>query len=91
MLELIVKELAWHKKIQVIRTINGWNQVEAASKCLTHQKMYWLWEKGKSYPQLANRKAIARACGLKIEDIFSVHDVVVGSSKSKKASESVNK
>jgi len=91
MLELIVKELKWHKKIQVIRTINGWNQVEAANKCLTHQKMYWLWEQGKSYPQLANRKAIAKAYGLKIEDIFSASDVVVGVSKGKRASESENK
>jgi DNA-binding XRE family transcriptional regulator len=76
MLEEIVKNLLWHKKIHVIRTINEWNQVEAASRCLTNQKMYWLWENGISYPQLANRKAIAKACGLKIEDIFSDHDVV---------------
>jgi DNA-binding XRE family transcriptional regulator len=76
MLELIVKDLLWHKKIHVIRVISNWNQVEAASRCLTNQKMYWLWENGKSYPKLANRKLIAKAYGLKIEDIFSDHDVV---------------
>jgi hypothetical protein len=46
MLEEMVKDLLWHKKIHVIRVISNWNQVEAASRCLTNQKMYWLWENG---------------------------------------------
>lgn len=77
MVENIFTKLAWYKKIQVLRVIEGWNQVEAASRCLTHQKVYWLWEKGRKYPRLASRKAIADAYGLKIEDIFSAYDEVV--------------
>ena len=80
MLEMMVSNLKWYKKIQVLRAINGWNQTEAANKCLTHQKVYWLWEKGKKYPRLASRKAIADAYGLKIEDIFSVNDEVANAS-----------
>lgn len=76
MIEMKVNNLHWYKKIAVLRVINGWNQNEAADKCLTHQKVYWLWEKGKKYPRLASRKAIADAYGLKIEDIFSVYDEV---------------
>lgn len=77
MLENMVNKLPWYKKIEVLRTIKGWKQTEAANKCLTHQKVYWLWEKGKKYPRLASRKAIADAYGLKIEDIFSPYDEVI--------------
>lgn len=47
---------------------------EVREKCLTNGKNYWTWGNGKSYPQLASRKAIADAFGLKIEDIFSARD-----------------
>lgn len=75
----IINELPWYKKIEVLRVINGWNQTEAAKNCLTHQKVYWLWEKGQRYPRLASRKAIADAFGLKIKDIFSEHDELIAS------------
>jgi DNA-binding XRE family transcriptional regulator len=77
MLEDIFIKLPWYKKIQVLRVVNGWNQIEAANKCLTHQKVYWLWEKGKKYPRLASRKAIADAYGVKIKDIFSPYDEII--------------
>lgn len=73
-------KLPWYKKIEVLRVIKGWNQSEAAEKCLTHQKVYWLWEKGKNYPRLASRKAIADAYELKTEDIFSPNDEVSNAS-----------
>lgn len=75
----ILNNLPWYKKIQVLRVVKGWKQTEAATKCLTHQKVYWIWEKGRKYPRLASRKAIADAYGLKIEDIFSPYDDVVAS------------
>ncbi|MBE6068054.1 MAG: helix-turn-helix transcriptional regulator [Clostridium lundense] len=81
MLQRIVNKLPWYKKIEVLRVINGWSQTEAANKCLTHQKGYWLWEKGRNYPRLASRKAIADAYGLKIEDIFSPYDDVASLSE----------
>lgn len=77
MLGDIFIKLPWYKKIQVLRVVKGWNQIEAANKCLTHQKVYWLWEKGKKYPRLASRKAIADAYGVKIEDIFSSYDEII--------------
>jgi transcriptional regulator with XRE-family HTH domain len=80
MLATIVKSQPWHKKIEILRVIKGWSQTEAADRCLTHQKVYWLWEKGKRYPRLASRKAIADAYGLKLEDIFSALDVVAAAS-----------
>lgn len=77
MLENIFIKLPWYKKIQVLRVVKGWNQTEAANKCLTHQKVYWLCEKGKKYPRLASRKAIADAYEVKIEDIFSSYDEII--------------
>ncbi|MPQ44594.1 helix-turn-helix transcriptional regulator [Clostridium tarantellae] len=76
-MEKLLIGLPWYKKIAVLRVIQGWSQKEAAEKCLTHQKVYWVWEKGQRYPRLASRKAIADAYGLKIEDIFSAYDDVV--------------
>ena len=76
MLKVLFENLHWSKKLKVLRVINGWNQDEAAARCLTHQKMYWNWEKGRNYPNMRNRKAIAKAFHLKPEDIFSDNDKV---------------
>lgn len=76
MIEVIFKDLPWYKRIEVLRVVKGWNQKEAAKRCTTNQKVYWLWEKGKTYPRLISRKAIARAYGVSIEDIFSPYDDV---------------
>lgn len=76
MLEKIVNSQPWYKRIEIMRIIKGWNQTEAADRCLTHQKVYWNWENGKKYPRLASRKAIADAYGLKISDIFSSQDTL---------------
>ncbi|GAA0741637.1 XRE family transcriptional regulator [Clostridium oceanicum] len=76
-MEKLFNDLPWYTKIHVLRVIKGWNQTEAASKCLTNQKGYWLWENGRNYPRLLSRKSIAKAYGLEIEDIFSNCDCVV--------------
>ena len=77
MLETMLKRLPCYKKIEVIRVMHGWNQIKAADKCSTVQRVYWSWESGKAYPRLSSRKAIADAFGLEIEDIFSALDNVV--------------
>ena len=84
MLEMIVKELHWYKRIEVFRVINGWSQTEAANRCQTYQNIYWRWEKGISYPKPQNKKTLARAFGIKIEDIFSVNDKVAKSPEKKR-------
>ena len=70
-------ELPWYKKMAVLRAAKGWGQREAARVCLTNSKNYWVWEKGKSYPRLASRKAIAKAYELKMKDIFSADDKAI--------------
>ena len=60
MLKVLFENLHWSKKMHVFRVINGWNQEEAAARCLTHQKMYWNWKKGKNHPMMRNRKAIEK-------------------------------
>lgn len=70
----IIIEVPWHKKLEQLRSQRGWIQSQAAEKCLTHNKIYWLWEKGKCYPRLRSRKDIARAYGLKIDGIFPACD-----------------
>lgn len=70
-------KLPWYKKMEVLRVVKGWGQRQAGEECLTNNKNYWLWEKGKSYPRSSSRKAIAKAYGLKIEFIFLADDKVV--------------
>ena len=69
MIEML-KNLTWNKKIEVLRTIKGWNQIEAAKKCFTNQKVYWTWESGQAYPRKNSRKAIAIAFGIDECEIF---------------------
>jgi transcriptional regulator with XRE-family HTH domain len=60
----LFQKLPWNKKMEVLRTMKGWNQEEAAEKCYTGQKAYWAWEKGNVYPRKNSRRAIAQAFGL---------------------------
>lgn len=66
----ILDELKWYKKLEILRITKGWTQEEAATKCGTNQKVYWAWEKGLTFPRNNSRKAIARAFGVPVEDIF---------------------
>ncbi len=66
----LINNLTWNKKMEVLRTIKGWNQEEAAEKCFTGQKGYWNWETGNVYPRKNSRRAIAQAFGVKEEEIF---------------------
>ncbi|BBK77355.1 helix-turn-helix transcriptional regulator [Clostridium butyricum] len=66
----LIKNLTWNKKMEVLRTIKGWSQDEAAEKCFTGQRAYWGWEIGKTYPRKNSRRAIAQAFGVKEEEIF---------------------
>lgn len=63
-------QLSWHKKIEVLRTIKGWSQNEAAERCFTGQKSYWEWENGASYPRKNSRRAISQAFEVSEEEIF---------------------
>ena len=62
--------------MEVLRVIKGWDHRRAGEECLTNNKNYWLWEKGKSYPRKSSRKSIAIAFGVKIEYIFAPTDKV---------------
>lgn len=66
----IIEKLKWNKKMEVLRTIKGWTQDEAAEKCFTNQKSYWSWESGNVYPRKNSRRAIAQAFGITEEEIF---------------------
>ncbi|WP_321994407.1 helix-turn-helix transcriptional regulator [Clostridium butyricum] len=67
----LIKNLTWNKKMEVLRTIKGWSQDEAAEKCFTGQRAYWGWETGKTYPRKNSRRAIAQAFGVNEEEIFN--------------------
>lgn len=66
----LFKKLSWNKKIEVLRTMKGWSQEEAAEKCYTGQRAFWGWESGKSYPRKNSRRAIAQAFGVSEKEIF---------------------
>ena len=81
MIEEMFNKLPWYKRMEVLRVAKGWGQRQAGEECLTNNKNYWLWEKGKSYPRRASRKAIADAYGVKMECIFFSNDKVVSNFK----------
>lgn len=66
--------LEWFKKIEVLRTIKGWSQEEAAEKCFTGQRIYWAWENGQAYPRRNSRRAIIHAFGVEESEIFGKED-----------------
>jgi transcriptional regulator with XRE-family HTH domain len=70
----IVTGMPWNKKIEILRITRGWSQDEAAAKCNTGTKVYWLWENGKSYPRNNSRRSIAMAFEVPETDIFSIEE-----------------
>lgn len=68
----IINNVPWYKKIEILRRANDWTQEQAAEKCNTNQKMYWSWENGKNYPRKRSQASIARVYKVKVEDIFPV-------------------
>lgn len=66
----LIRSLEWNKRLEVLRITNGWSQSKAAGECGTSQKVYWLWEKGLSFPRNNSRIAIARAFNVSVEEIF---------------------
>ena len=56
--------------MEVLRTIKGWSQTEAAEKCYTTQRNYWAWESGNVYPRKSSRVIISQAFGVDESDIF---------------------
>lgn len=70
MINELIRNVGWNKRLELLRRIRGWTQKEAAEQCNTNQKMYWNWEKGINYPRGRTRVYIARAFKMKVEDIF---------------------
>ena len=66
----MIENSPWNKKIAILRASNGWSQKEAAEKCCTNQKIYWLWETGRSFPRKNSQRAIAMAFGVDQKEIF---------------------
>lgn len=71
-LKTVITSASWNEKIKLLRIAKGWTQNKAADRCGAAQKAYWDWEKGKRYPRLNNRRAIAMAFGVTEKDIFNV-------------------
>jgi transcriptional regulator with XRE-family HTH domain len=69
-IDKIITGMPWHKRIEILRIARGWTQDEAAERCNTGTKVYWLWENGKSYPRNNSRRSIAIAFGVPEADIF---------------------
>jgi DNA-binding XRE family transcriptional regulator len=63
-------ELSWNKKLEILRIIKNWTQMQAAKECNTSQKMFWSWENGINYPRKNSRISIAKAFNVKVEQIF---------------------
>ncbi|MEN6490207.1 MAG: helix-turn-helix transcriptional regulator [Smithella sp.] len=68
--ETLFKSMSWNKKLEMLRTAKGWSQEEAADRCGTTKKNYWLWETGKNYPRNVSRRYIGMAFEVSQEEIF---------------------
>lgn len=69
--------MKWHEKLKVLRINNEFTQVELAEKCIITHKSYWSWEKGVHYPRKPFRIHLAKAFGVKEEDIFHPDDKTI--------------
>lgn len=67
-----MNKLTWNEKIKNLREQNNLTQEEAAEKCNTTKKNYWLWEKGRNFPRKNSQIAIAAAFNVHVEDIFEI-------------------
>ena len=66
----LIEQMLWNEKMEALRAIKKWSQDQAAEKCGTNKKNYWLWASGRSYPRRNSRKAIASAFSVPMEEIF---------------------
>ncbi len=62
--------MKWNERLKQLRTEKKWSQYEAAERCGTTQKTYWMWETGQSYPLKNNRRYIAKAFGMTEKQLF---------------------
>jgi len=70
MIENIINDLNWNRKINILRMAKGWSQTEAAEKCGTSQKGFCLWEQGKLYPRKNSQKEIAEVFDVLVAELF---------------------
>ncbi|MDF2950196.1 MAG: putative transcriptional regulator [Sedimentibacter sp.] len=64
----------WNKWMVFLRMDKDWTKKEAAERCLTDRKLYGSWEGGIRIPSKISQKNIAKAFGVRVEDLFaSIH------------------
>jgi transcriptional regulator with XRE-family HTH domain len=66
----LIQNMPWNEKMEILRAVMKWSQNEAAERCGTTKKNYWLWASGKCYPRRNSRKAIAAAFNVPLKEIF---------------------
>lgn len=66
-----VSKAPWHKKLEILRILEGLTQKQAAQKCGTDKRIYWNWENGVSKPIKRNREYIAKAFNVSEDELFS--------------------
>lgn len=74
MFNLLAKILAdskWNMRMLLLRKGLKWTQKEAAERCATNHRTYCNWENAVNTPRESSQKSIAKAFGVKVEDLFS--------------------
>lgn len=69
-ISLKFSKLPWYRKLKALQAMEGWNQSEAGEHYGVHDRQVYVWNKGVCLPQRNNRRAIAKAHGLEVSDIF---------------------
>ncbi|MFW6409546.1 MAG: helix-turn-helix transcriptional regulator [Halanaerobiales bacterium] len=70
MLEKIIQQQPWYKKIEILRVIKDYKQKELAEKVGVDRRVYWNWENGASIPVKRNKKKLASILGVEEAEIF---------------------
>ncbi|AGK95917.1 helix-turn-helix transcriptional regulator [Clostridium pasteurianum] len=60
----------WNNWMKFLRDLNKWTKKEAAERCMTDIKLYGMWENGVHTPRKESQKNIAKAFGVRVEDLF---------------------
>ena len=65
-----IHNVAWYKRLKILRVIKGWTQEEAAEKCAVDKRIFWNWENGVSVPIKKNRERISKVFDVSEKEVF---------------------
>jgi transcriptional regulator with XRE-family HTH domain len=66
----IICSMTTGQKIRMVRDFRKWNQSELAERARVDKQSIWHWENGKRNPEPRSLRDVAKALGVKEEDLL---------------------